>query len=209
MDSNPVSKPRKRCPKKSGFDQTVNIDQKPPSANTVDDPHYKQIALHRGVLQLDQELALELMTKDTGCDASILLDGSNSEKTAIPNLSVRGYDLIDAAKAAVEGICPGVVSCADIISMAARDAVSMNPLSSLIVDNSYYKQTKLNRGILQIDQQLDLETKDIVTAIATRFDFSTKFGQAMVKMGAVEVQTGNQGEIRGSCRAVNKKGKGQ
>ncbi|CDP06897.1 unnamed protein product [Coffea canephora] len=125
MDSNPVSKPRKRCPKKSGFDQTVNIDQKPPSANTVDDPHYKQIALHRGVLQLDQELALELMTKDTGCDASILLDGSNSEKTAIPNLSVRGYDLIDAAKAAVEGICPGVVSCADIISMAARDAVSM------------------------------------------------------------------------------------
>ena len=84
-------------------------------------------------------------------------------------------------------------------------------MSSLIVDNSYYKQTKLNRGILQIDQQLALDplTKDIVTAIATRFDFSTKFGQAMVKMGAVEVQTGNQGEIRGSCRAVNKKGKGQ
>ena len=59
-----------------------------------------------------------------GCDASLLLDGSNSEKTAPPNLSVRGYDVIDAAKSAVENVCPGVVSCADIIIMATRDAVS-------------------------------------------------------------------------------------
>lgn len=60
-----------------------------------------------------------------GCDASLLLDGSNSEKTAFPNLSVRGYEIIDAAKAAVEAICPGVVSCADIIVMATRDAVAL------------------------------------------------------------------------------------
>lgn len=60
-----------------------------------------------------------------GCDASILLDGSNSEKTAVPNLSVRGYDIIDVVKATVEAICPGVVSCADIIVMATRDAVAL------------------------------------------------------------------------------------
>lgn len=60
-----------------------------------------------------------------GCDASILLDGRASEKTAPPNLSVRGYDVIDAAKAALESICPNVVSCADIIAMATRDAVSL------------------------------------------------------------------------------------
>lgn len=59
-----------------------------------------------------------------GCDASILLDGPNTEKTSPPNLSVRGYDVIDAAKAAVENVCPGVVSCADIIVMATRDVVS-------------------------------------------------------------------------------------
>ncbi|KAJ0616647.1 putative peroxidase [Helianthus annuus] len=61
-----------------------------------------------------------------GCDASILLDGNNSEKTAPPNLSVRGYDVIDDAKAAVERVCPGLVSCADIIIMATRDVISLS-----------------------------------------------------------------------------------
>jgi peroxidase len=59
-----------------------------------------------------------------GCDASILLDNAQSEKTAAPNLSVGGYEAIDAIKAQVEKACPGVVSCADIVALAARDAVS-------------------------------------------------------------------------------------
>lgn len=60
-----------------------------------------------------------------GCDASILLDGDNSEKKARPNGSVRGYELIDAAKTAVEEKCPNLVSCADIIVLVTRDAVSL------------------------------------------------------------------------------------
>lgn len=60
-----------------------------------------------------------------GCDASILLDDAptiQSEKTALPNRSVRGYDVVEAAKSAVERMCPGVVSCSDILTLAARDA---------------------------------------------------------------------------------------
>ncbi|XVF69204.1 hypothetical protein PTKIN_Ptkin11bG0061800 [Pterospermum kingtungense] len=59
-----------------------------------------------------------------GCDASLLLNTtSNSERNADPNKSVRGYEVIDEAKAEVEKACKGVVSCADIIALAARDAV--------------------------------------------------------------------------------------
>jgi len=66
-----------------------------------------------------------------GCDASILLDNAQSEKTAGPNLSVGGYEVIDAIKAQVEQACPGVVSCADILALAARDAVSYQFKASL------------------------------------------------------------------------------
>ncbi|KNA13263.1 hypothetical protein SOVF_118110 [Spinacia oleracea] len=58
-----------------------------------------------------------------GCDASILLDVTGSEKTGPSNGSVRGYELIDAIKARLEQLCPGVVSCADIIVIATRVSV--------------------------------------------------------------------------------------
>ncbi|XP_052135972.1 cationic peroxidase 1-like [Oryza glaberrima] len=62
-----------------------------------------------------------------GCDGSVLLDDTptfTGEKTAAPNNnSLRGFDVIDNIKAQVEGICPQVVSCADILAVAARDSV--------------------------------------------------------------------------------------
>ncbi|GAA0142804.1 peroxidase [Lithospermum erythrorhizon] len=58
-----------------------------------------------------------------GCDASVLIDGPNTEKTGVPNLLLRGFEVIDNAKAQIEAICPGVVSCADILALAARDSV--------------------------------------------------------------------------------------
>ncbi|XWS28554.1 hypothetical protein CRYUN_Cryun25bG0080100 [Craigia yunnanensis] len=249
-----------------------------------------------------------------GCDASILLNTTSStERTAPPNQSVRGYDVIDEAKAILEQACEGVVSCADITAMAARDAVELsgggrylvetgrrdglesasnvdlpspsfsvsqslqafnkkgldlmdmvlllgghsigithcshfqdrlynfqnseqpdstmdpallknltlicpknstanqpvnldqNPLSSSILDNSFYNQIILRRGILQIDQELALDplTNATVARIATSKDFPARFGQAMVKLGAVDVLTGSEGEIRKLCFAPN------
>ncbi|KAJ4730003.1 Peroxidase [Melia azedarach] len=61
-----------------------------------------------------------------GCDGSVLLKSTKNnqaEKDAVPNLSLRGYHVIDAVKSAVEKKCPGVVSCADVLALVARDAV--------------------------------------------------------------------------------------
>ncbi|XVE81010.1 hypothetical protein DITRI_Ditri15bG0028200 [Diplodiscus trichospermus] len=60
-----------------------------------------------------------------GCDASILLDGPNSEKTAPQNRGLGGFVIIDKIKTVLEARCPGVVSCADILNLATRDAAHL------------------------------------------------------------------------------------
>ncbi|XP_066396545.1 peroxidase 2-like [Miscanthus floridulus] len=66
-----------------------------------------------------------------GCDASVLLRNTScssdpTEMFGLPNInSLRGFEVIDAAKAALEAACPGVVSCADTLAFAARDASSV------------------------------------------------------------------------------------
>ncbi|CAN6299929.1 unnamed protein product [Urochloa humidicola] len=63
-------------------------------------------------------------------DGSLLLDsvpGMQSEKDAVPNNgSARGFGVVDAVKAALEDSCPGVVSCADILALAAEISVELS-----------------------------------------------------------------------------------
>ncbi|EYU24799.1 hypothetical protein ABFS82_13G018800 [Erythranthe guttata] len=62
-----------------------------------------------------------------GCDGSVLLDSTRNnkaEKDSFPNLSLRGFGSIARVKSTVEKQCPGVVSCADILALLARDAIS-------------------------------------------------------------------------------------
>ncbi|KAJ8540098.1 hypothetical protein K7X08_026487 [Anisodus acutangulus] len=247
-----------------------------------------------------------------GCDASVLLDDTSSftgEKTANPNSgSLRGFDVIDTIKTQVESSCAGVVSCADILAVAARDSVvklggpswtvllgrrdsttaslstansdipaptlnlsglissfsnkgfnsremvalsgshtigqarcttfrdrlynetnintsfatsvksncpqsggdnNISPLdttSPTTFDIAYYKNLRIQRGLLHSDQQLfnGGSTDSIVTTYSTNSaTFFTDFANAMVKMGNLSPLTGTNGQIRKNCRKTN------
>jgi peroxidase len=74
-----------------------------------------------------------------GCDASILIAptakaaGEAAARPAVVerdteenrNLPQYGFDTVEMAKAAVESRCPGVVTCADVLALAARDFVQL------------------------------------------------------------------------------------
>ncbi|OMO72234.1 Plant peroxidase [Corchorus olitorius] len=62
-----------------------------------------------------------------GCDGSVLLDDTidlQGEKKASTNAhSLKGFRIVDRIKNKLESECPGIVSCADLLTIAARDAV--------------------------------------------------------------------------------------
>ena len=62
-----------------------------------------------------------------GCDASILLNSNelakNPEMVSSRNFGVRKLDKINHIKFILEMECPGQVSCADIIALAAKESV--------------------------------------------------------------------------------------
>ncbi|KAK1277253.1 Peroxidase 5 [Acorus gramineus] len=74
------------------------------------------------------------------------------------------------------------------------------------LDNKYYKNLKRNRGLLTSDQTLmsDRSTANMVNNNARHGSYwAAKFGEAMVRMGSIDVLTGSQGEIRKRCGVVN------
>ena len=67
-----------------------------------------------------------VLLMNQGCDGSLLLDNSSTivtEKDAVGNTAVRGFDVVDDIKTALESACPGIVSCADILAIASEESV--------------------------------------------------------------------------------------
>uniref|UniRef100_A0ACD5Z246 Uncharacterized protein n=1 Tax=Avena sativa TaxID=4498 RepID=A0ACD5Z246_AVESA len=61
-----------------------------------------------------------------GCDASLLLNGTASEQKEIPNQTLRpaALKLVEDIREVIHKVCGGpVVSCADILALATRDAL--------------------------------------------------------------------------------------
>ncbi|GLJ29266.1 hypothetical protein SUGI_0577190 [Cryptomeria japonica] len=65
-----------------------------------------------------------------GCDGSVIIQSTpdnKAEKDSEDNLSLEGdgFDTVIRAKQAVEAECPNTVSCADILTIAARDVLAL------------------------------------------------------------------------------------
>ncbi|KAK7384953.1 hypothetical protein VNO78_30656 [Psophocarpus tetragonolobus] len=258
-----------------------------------------------------------------GCDGSVLLaskDQSNPSERDNPanSPSLRGFEVIDEAKAQLEAACPQTVSCADILAFAARDSalkvgginydvpsgrrdgrvsmssevrdnlpgpnfsadelinkfaqkglsademvtlsgahsigvshcggfsnrlysfdqtftqdpsmdtsyvetlktkcpappatsdptttVSLDPSTPIRLDNKYYKGLINHRGLFTSDQTLftSQSTREMVESNAKDgSSWAQKFAEAMVRMGSIQVLTGQDGEIRKQCNFVN------
>uniref|UniRef100_A0A0A0K3Z5 Peroxidase n=1 Tax=Cucumis sativus TaxID=3659 RepID=A0A0A0K3Z5_CUCSA len=236
-----------------------------------------------------------------GCDASVLLAGSNSERTALPNLSLNGFEVIDDAKSQLEAACPGVTSgirwgvptgrrdgtisvaseannlpgftdsieaqkkqftdkglnTQDLVTLVGGHTIgttqcqffryrlfnftaaggpdpTMDPafvtqMQALCpqngdgtrrvaldtgsvgrFDTTFFSNLRNGRGVLESDQKLwtDASTRTFVQRYlglrgVLGLTFNLEFGKSMVKMSNIEVKTGNQGEIRKVCSAVN------
>ncbi|KAK3226479.1 hypothetical protein Dsin_006341 [Dipteronia sinensis] len=62
------------------------------------------------------------------CDASVLLEtvkGIESEQKSVRSFGMRNFKYVGTIKEALEKECPSTVSCADIVSLSARDGIVM------------------------------------------------------------------------------------
>jgi peroxidase len=85
--------------------------------------------------------------------------------------------------------------------------VEMNPGSHLTFDLGYYREVLKHRGLFRSDAALltDAAARADIAGVAASPEevFFQVFARSMAKMGAVQVKTGAEGEIRRNCAVVN------
>ena len=91
----------------------------------------------------------------------------DAEIHAGQNVGVRGFDVVDEVKERLEAACPSTVSCADIITLATRDAVA------LAGGPTYNVPTGRRDGLVSRSSDVDLPDPSITAQNALKV-FSNK-----------------------------------
>ncbi|KAF7031115.1 hypothetical protein CFC21_042493 [Triticum aestivum] len=143
-----------------------------------------------------------------GCDGSIMLKSRSKkgERDAKPmSYSLRGFDEVERIKAKLEDECPLTVSCADIIIMAARDAVYLT--------NGPRFPVETGRRDGKVSSCLDAEN-DLAPPNANIVDLKTYFSVKNLSWKDLVVLSGSHTIGRAQCNAFapdrlyNNSGKG-
>jgi peroxidase len=84
--------------------------------------------------------------------------------------------------------------------------VPLDPASPFVFDASYYRALEAHMGLLFSDQVLamDNRTSGLVASYASSPpDFFADFADSMVRLSGIGALTGDSGEIRTDCTAIN------
>ncbi|RXI06351.1 hypothetical protein DVH24_018393 [Malus domestica] len=144
-----------------------------------------------------------------GCDASILIYSTRrkpSEKLAVPNLTVRGYELIDEIKKSLEAACPSTV-CSDIVTLATGDSVV------LAGGPNYTAPTGRRDGLVSNPNNVKLHTSSNPTTFLDQNTSSTfdnqLYNHILLKRGVLQIDQELASDTPGSgwkCRRNKEKG---
>ncbi|VAH20424.1 unnamed protein product [Triticum turgidum subsp. durum] len=91
-------------------------------------------------------------------------------------------------------------------STANDPTVNQDVVTPNALDNQYYKNVLAHKVLFTSDAALlttPATTQMVRDSANIPGQWEAKFNKAMVKMGAIDVKTGKQGEIRRKCRVVN------
>ncbi|KAL0009190.1 hypothetical protein SO802_010692, partial [Lithocarpus litseifolius] len=98
-----------------GFEivQTLIVETKP-------NEHVK-----RAMSEINADLKLVEALVEYHHEREEMVIKTSIERQVIPNQTLRGFDKIDSIKEELEKACPGLVPCADIVSIATRDGIML------------------------------------------------------------------------------------